>query len=218
MVYVTHDQTEAMTLGDRLAVMRTGVVQQAGTPQQLYENPENLFVAGFIGSPAMNFLPATLSDNTLQTSLGAIAMTPQLRQTLERSGTGRQVIVGLRPEHFEDAALVSPEARRHGITFPATIDVLESMGSDVYVYFTLDSDQTLNVDQLAELDADSGRADTGATDNTITARLDAATRIREGADAELWADTRQMHVFDPNTGKNLTVGPAAADQAAAAAT
>jgi multiple sugar transport system ATP-binding protein len=217
MVYVTHDQTEAMTLGDRIAVMRGGVVQQAGTPQQLYDNPENLFVAGFIGSPAMNFLPATLAENSMQTSLGNIALTPRLRQALERSGTGRQVIIGLRPEHFQDAALVSPESRPHGITFTATIDVLESLGSDVYVYFTQQDDQALNVDQLAELDADSGRADTGASDNTLTARVDAATRMREGQQAELWADTRQMHVFDPNSGKNLTTGPADADQAPPAA-
>ena len=218
MVYVTHDQTEAMTLGDRLAVMRLGIVQQAGTPVELYENPENLFVAGFIGSPAMNFLPATLSENSMQTRLGTIALTPRLRQALERSGTGRQVIIGLRPEHFQDAALVSPESRPHGITFQTTIDVLESLGSDVFLYFTLERDQALNVDQLAELDADSGRADTGVSDNTITARVDAATQIREGQQAELWADTRQMHVFDPDTGKNLTTGPADADQAPATAT
>jgi multiple sugar transport system ATP-binding protein len=203
-VYVTHDQTEAMTLGDRVAVMRGGLLQQVGSPQELYDHPDNLFVAGFIGSPAMNFMAGTLEEGNLQVSLGTIALTPQLRQALERSGTGRQVVVGIRPESFEDAALVSPESRPHGITFRATIDVLESMGSDVFVYFGQERDQSLNVDQLTELAQDSGQADTGASGDTMTARLDAASRVREGEEAELWADTRHMHIFEADTGKNLT--------------
>jgi multiple sugar transport system ATP-binding protein len=203
-VYVTHDQTEAMTLGDRVAVMRGGLLQQVGSPQELYDHPDNLFVAGFIGSPAMNFMAGTLEEGNLQVSLGTIALTPQLRQALERSGSGRQVVVGIRPESFEDAALVSPESRPYGITFRATIDVLESMGSDVFVYFGQERDQSLNVDQLTELAQDSGQADTGASGDTMTARLDAASRVREGEEAELWADTRHMHIFDADSGKNLT--------------
>ncbi len=193
-----------MTLGDRVAVLRSGVLQQVGTPQELYDNPDNLFVAGFIGSPAMNFLPGTLEDGNLATPLGTIALTPQLRQALTQANSGREVIVGIRPENFEDAALVGSDTRPHGITFRTSIDVLESMGSDVFVYFAQGQDRTLDVDQLAELAKDSGRADTGASGDTITARLDAATRVREGQEAELWADTRSMHVFDPQTGKNLT--------------
>jgi multiple sugar transport system ATP-binding protein len=203
MVYVTHDQTEAMTLGDRLAVMRAGVLQQAGTPKELYDSPDNLFVAGFIGSPAMNFMAANVEDNALRTSIGAIALSPALRRTLELSGAGRDVVMGIRPENFEDAALVPADQRSLGITFRATIEVVESMGSDVFVYFTQESELSAKVEQLADLAADSGR-DTGARDETVTARLSAETRIREGDDADLWADTRTLHVFDPQSGVNLT--------------
>jgi len=204
MVYVTHDQTEALTLGDRVAVMRTGVLQQAASPKELYERPVNLFVAGFIGSPAMNFLAGTLEDGMLRTTLGDIRLSDRLRREVERSGTGRDVIVGLRPENFEDAALVSPDNRPHGITFRANIDVLESLGSDVFVYFTHGRDQGVSSAELEELARDSGRAG-GASGETIVARLDAATRIGEGEDAELWVDTRAVHVFDPATGRNLSL-------------
>jgi multiple sugar transport system ATP-binding protein len=205
-VYVTHDQTEAMTLGDRVAVMRNGVLQQAGSPKELYDEPVNLFVAGFIGSPAMNFLGGTLEEGKLRTSLGDFTLSDRLRREVESAGSGREVIVGLRPENFEDAALVSADARPGGITFHANIDVLESMGSDVYVYFTLGRDQGVASAELEELAQDSGRADTGASGDTVVARLDAATRIHEGEDAELWVDGRSMHVFDPATGRNLSLG------------
>jgi multiple sugar transport system ATP-binding protein len=205
MVYVTHDQTEAMTLGDRLAVMRTGLLQQAGTPQELYDRPLNLFVAGFIGSPAMNFLGATMEEGKLRTSLGDLPVSAQLRQVLESSNVGRQVIVGIRPEDFEDAAIVPPENRQYGITFRQTIDVRESMGSDVFVYFNTDSNLSAKSDQLADLAADVGADDTSGTEEQITARLDAATKIREGENAELWVDLRPMHVFDPQSGRNLAL-------------
>ncbi len=216
-VYVTHDQTEAMTLGDRVAVMRLGVLQQVGSPKELYERPVNLFVAGFIGSPAMNFMSGTLADGMLRTSLGDFRPSDQLRRAMERSGSGREVIVGLRPENFEDAALVPADARANGITFPATIDVLESMGSDVYVYFTKDIEGGVNSTELEELARDSGRAETGASGDTVVARLDAATGVREGQQAELWADTRAMHIFDPATGRNLSLVAEAGDGGAAAA-
>jgi multiple sugar transport system ATP-binding protein len=214
MVYVTHDQTEAMTLGDRLAVMRTGVVQQAGSPHELYENPVNLFVAGFIGSPAMNFMAGTLEEGSLRTGIGSLPLPAQIRQNLERANAGREVIVGIRPENFEDASLVQPDARALGVTFRATIDVIESLGSDVFAYFTQASGLTAATDQLADLAADAGQDEVG-TGETVTARLDAATRIREGENAELWADVRKMHVFDPNTGQNLSLSaePAAAGPA-----
>jgi multiple sugar transport system ATP-binding protein len=214
MVYVTHDQTEALTLGDRVAVMRTGVLQQAASPKELYERPVNLFVAGFIGSPAMNFLAGTLEDGMLRTTLGDIRLSDRLRREVERSGTGRDVIVGLRPENFEDEALVSADNRPHGITFHATIDVLESLGSDVFVYFTHGRERGVSSAELEELAQDSGRAG-GASGETIVARLDAATRIAEGQDAELWVDTRAVHIFDPATGRNLSL---AADDDGGAAT
>ncbi len=205
MVYVTHDQVEALTLGDRVAVMRTGVLQQAASPKELYERPVNLFVAGFIGSPAMNFMAGTLEEGMLRTGLGEFRLSDRLRREVESSGTGREVIVGLRPENFEDVALVSPDNRPYGITFHATIDVLESLGSDVFVYFTRELGQGVNSAELEELARDSGRADSGAGGETIVARLDAATQIAEGQDAELWVDSRAMHIFDPATGRNLSL-------------
>ncbi|HEV2451480.1 MAG TPA: sn-glycerol-3-phosphate ABC transporter ATP-binding protein UgpC [Streptosporangiaceae bacterium] len=204
-VYVTHDQTEAMTLGDRVAVMRTGVLQQVASPQVLYDRPSNLFVAGFIGSPSMNFMAGTLANGTLHTWLGDITLSPQLVRALERAGTGRDVIVGIRPESFQDAALVPAESRANGITFRANIDVRENMGSDVYVYFTQEQEHIAEAAELAELAADSGQADTGGSPDTVTARLDPATTIREGQDAELWADTRALHVFDPANGRNIAL-------------
>ena len=214
MVYVTHDQVEALTLGDRVAVMRTGVLQQAASPKELYERPVNLFVAGFIGSPAMNFMAGTLEEGMLRTSLGEFRLSDRLRREVESSGTGREVIVGLRPENFEDEALVSPDNRPHGITFHATIDVLESLGSDVFVYFTHGREHGVSSAELEELAQDSGRAG-GASGETIVARLDAATHIAEGQDAELWVDTRAVHIFDPATGRNLSL---AADDDGGAAT
>ena len=205
-VYVTHDQTEAMTLGDRVAVMRSGLLQQVGSPKELYDQPVNLFVAGFIGSPAMNFMSGVLEDGKLRTSLGDFTLSDRLRREVEGSGSGREVIVGLRPENFEDAAMVSADDHPHGAPFRATIDVLESMGSDVFVYFTRELDEGVNAAELEELARDSGRADTGASGETVVARLDAATRIREGHDAELWVDTRKMQIFDPASGRNLSLG------------
>ena len=210
-VYVTHDQTEAMTLGDRLAVMRSGILQQVGSPHELYANPVNLFVAGFIGSPAMNFMAGTLEEGGVSTSIGRLPLSPQLRQALESGNSGRQVIVGIRPEDFEDASLVQEADQAKGVKFRTTIDVVESMGSDVFIYFTQESGLTAKTDQLADLAADSGSAELGSAE-TVTARLDPTTRIKEGDSAELWADVSSMHIFDPNNGENLTLG---ASQAAA---
>jgi multiple sugar transport system ATP-binding protein len=220
MVYVTHDQVEAMTLGDRVAVMRNGLLQQVASPQELYERPANLFVAGFIGSPAMNFMAGTLEEGSLRTGLGDIPVTGRLRQALESAGAGREVIVGIRPEDFEDASLISADLRDGGLTFNATIDVIESLGSEKYVYFTRELGQTANVAELQELARDSGRADIGGASEAVVARLDPATRLSEGEDARLWVDVRTLHVFDPASGRNLTLGdtgsPAGAGGAPAA--
>jgi multiple sugar transport system ATP-binding protein len=205
MVYVTHDQTEAMTLGDRLAVLRNGVLQQVGSPEDMYGRPVNLFVAGFIGSPAMNFLPGSVEDGKMRTPLGDIPLHDRLRQALERANAPRDLIVGIRPENFEDASLVSPANRPMGITFHATIDVLESLGSDVFVYFTKELAQGVDAAELQELAADSGRTEAGVSGDTLVARLDTATTIREGQDAELWLDSRTLHLFDPGSGRNLTL-------------
>jgi multiple sugar transport system ATP-binding protein len=214
MVYVTHDQTEAMTLGDRVAVMRSGVLQQVASPQELYDRPVNLFVAGFIGSPAMNFMSGTLEDGGLHTSLGVIPVSGRLRQELDNARTGRDVIVGIRPEDFQDAALVPADLLPNGITFQATIDVIESLGAEKYIYFTQDLGQATSIAELEELARDSGRADTGGTSETVVARLDPDTRITEGENARLWADVRSLHVFDPASGRNLTLGDAGSPAAA----
>ncbi|WP_329303705.1 sn-glycerol-3-phosphate ABC transporter ATP-binding protein UgpC [Streptomyces sp. NBC_00659] len=203
-VYVTHDQTEAMTLGDRVVVLRGGLVQQIGTPQHLYEQPRNLFVAGFIGSPSMNFLHATAEGGRLRTSVGDLELGDRLRRALERHDAPRDLIVGLRPEAFEDAALVDQGKAGSGTTFSVDIDVIESLGSDVYAYFTEDEGQPTETSELAELAADSGITDTGAGGHQIVARLNAATRVREGDRAQLWVDTAHMHVFDPASGASLT--------------
>ena len=208
-VYVTHDQTEAMTLGDRIVVMRGGVVQQIGSPQTLYDRPNNLFVAGFIGSPAMNFLPATLEDGVFRTSLGDLTLSDELRRNLEASDAPRELIVGTRPEHFEDAALVEEHQRPKGSVFTAEVDVLESMGSDKFAYFTVQGEQAMS-DDLADLAADAGTADVpGGDAGTLTTRLSAASTATEGRSTEVWVDTSKIQVFDPNSGKNLTTREAA---------
>ncbi|MFE2218442.1 ABC transporter ATP-binding protein [Streptomyces canus] len=201
-VYVTHDQTEAMTLGDRVVVMRQGLVQQLGTPAELYDLPRNIFVAGFIGSPAMNFLNATLEGGALRSPLGDMPLDDRTRQALERQNAPREVIVGLRPEAFEDVALSHGEDRT-GPVFTATVEVLESLGSDAYVYFAAEGGPVTTT-ELEELAKDSGLRDTGADTHQIVARLDAATRAREGEPVELQVDMAKAHVFDPATGANLT--------------
>src|SRR4051794_39442025 len=131
-VYVTHDQTEAMTLGDRVAVMRAGVLQQVGAPQELYDNPANLFVAGFIGSPAMNFMPATVEGDLVKLPIVEVPVPDGA------AGASSGLIAGIRPEHFEDAALVGADKRGQGATFRAKIELVESMGSELYAHFALE--------------------------------------------------------------------------------
>ncbi len=129
-VYVTHDQTEAMTLGERVAVMRAGILQQVDAPKELYEHPKNLFVAGFMGSPAMNFFGGSIEGNEVKTPMGAIPLHDEIRRNLDQHGTGaRGVIVGVRPEDFEDARF-APEGHE-GWTFDAPIELTESMGSEI---------------------------------------------------------------------------------------
>jgi multiple sugar transport system ATP-binding protein len=203
-IYVTHDQTEAMTLGDRIAVMRAGVLQQVGGPSQLYAHPNNLFVAGFIGSPSMNFLVGELSGDTVKLPIGDVRITDELRRRLEAGpGGGRGgVIAGLRPEHFEDASLVAD--RSHGLTFKAKIDVLESMGSEFYAYFNVASER-VSSSELQELAEDAGSADLPSSQEGIqvTARLSAESRARHGAEAELWFDSRRIQLFDSEAGHSL---------------
>jgi multiple sugar transport system ATP-binding protein len=211
-VYVTHDQTEAMTLGDRVAVMRTGELQQVGSPMELYNDPVNLFVAGFIGSPAMNFMPATLNGDRVKLPIGEVPLPQDIRERVGR-GEGRQLIAGIRPENFEDVALTG-EARDRGTTFKAHIEVVESMGSELYAHFSVDTDETIESQELRELaeDAGGGEVPAAGEEGRIVARLDPASNVAEGQDAELWVDATRLHLFDPEDGRNLTTekqGPAA---------
>jgi len=207
-VYVTHDQVEAMTLGDRVAVMRGGEIQQVDRPEVLYEHPINLFVAGFIGSPAMNFLAARAKGGVLQTPLGELKLPAGRARGLD--GKERDVIIGIRPEHFEDASLVGPDKRAQGVTVKAKIDLLESLGSDKFAYFTVQGERA-TAEHLQELAADAGTGDLGATEEgvQVTARLDAGSEAAEDKELEIWIDLDKIHVFDPDSGENLTLGDAA---------
>jgi multiple sugar transport system ATP-binding protein len=197
-VYVTHDQTEAMTLGDRVAVMRQGVIQQTGPPQELYEDPVNLFVAGFIGSPAMNFLPAHVDGDTLKLPMVDAKLPESVRTRLD----AERLIAGIRPEHFEDAALVG-DRRDQGAVFRTKIDVVESMGSELYAHFSLER-QGIESDELRELAEESGSAELGGRDESVIARLDPSSRVRQGEESELWLDVSKLHFFDLDSGRSLT--------------
>jgi multiple sugar transport system ATP-binding protein len=202
-IYVTHDQTEALTLGDRIAVMRAGVLQQVGPPSELYGRPKNLFVAGFIGSPSMNFLPGQIDGDTVKLPIGDLTIPESLRSRLSAGpGGGRSgVIVGLRPEDFEDAQLVQDRSR--GISFTTKIDVLESMGSEFYAYFSVESEK-VSSRELEELANDAGAADLPSQEGSqVVARLEAASRVRQGQEAELWFNSEHLHMFDPETGQSL---------------
>ncbi|MEV4254009.1 sn-glycerol-3-phosphate ABC transporter ATP-binding protein UgpC [Spirillospora sp. NPDC049652] len=197
-VYVTHDQTEAMTLGDRVAVLRKGELQQVGSPRELYEQPRNLFVAGFIGAPSMNFLPATIEDSQLRTPLGALPLDDRAR--LDAVGDRRVVLVGVRPEAFEDASLVSADKRSRGTVVQARVDVTEWLGNELYAYVPYEAPQDVATrlrDLSRELDGDQLRTQ-------AVVALDPSSGIHAGQDAELWVDTARLHIFDPSTGLNLT--------------
>ena len=213
-IYVTHDQTEAMTLGDRVAVMRSGMLQQVGSPMELYNHPLNLFVAGFIGSPAMNFMPATVDGDTIKLPIGDVRLPDEIRGRVS-GAAGKNLIAGIRPENFEDAALVGEVANR-GSTFQAHIEVLESLGSELYAHFTVASDQQIESQELRELaeDVGGGEVPMAGEAGRIVARLEPASQVRVGQEAELWVDATRVHLFDPDDGRNLTTdaqGPSALD-------
>jgi multiple sugar transport system ATP-binding protein len=208
MVYVTHDQTEAMTLGDRVAIMRGGVLQQVASPMELYNHPNNLFVAGFIGSPAMNFLPARVEGGTVSLPMGEIRLPEERAQALGRVPPGKPLIVGIRPEDFEDAAVVGDDARHRGATFSITVDVLEAMGSEYYAHLALDASRSemAQSQELRELEADAGGGVASGDRFDIVARLDQTSRVRVHDEAEIWINTDKVHLFDPETGRNLAPG------------
>ncbi|SDC81866.1 multiple sugar transport system ATP-binding protein [Geodermatophilus telluris] len=197
-VYVTHDQTEAMTLGDRVCVLRKGSIQQVASPRELYEQPVNLFVAGFIGSPPMNFLPATLEGDRLQTPFGPVVLDE--RRAAAVRGRGELLLVGIRPEYFEDATLVDEAKRPLGSVFRARVDVTEWLGDSQYAYIPYEAPEAVTT----QLRALSRELDSEELRTQAIVSIDATSRIREGREAEFWLDSRKVHVFDPQTGENLT--------------
>jgi multiple sugar transport system ATP-binding protein len=202
-VYVTHDQTEAMTLGDRVVVMHGGVAQQIGTPDELYERPANLFVAGFIGSPAMNFFPATLTPTGLTLSFGEVMLPPEVPQVIARHPKTDNIIVGVRPEHLADAALIDGYQRIRALTFEVKVDLVESLGADKYVYFTT-AGPAVHSAQLDELEAEGE-----VHENQFVARVPAESSASVGQSLELALDTAKLAVFDGGSGANLTIPPPA---------
>ena len=195
-VYVTHDQTEAMTLGDRVAVLKRGFLQQLATPRELYENPCNLFVAGFIGSPPMNFLPVTVEGTTASLPFGTVTLPPERAEKAAGKGL---LLAGIRPQYFEDASMRTDAGA--GATFRANVDVVEWLGNETYAYIPYDAPPEVE-QQLRELERDM---DGESMHTQLVVSLDGASRIREGEDAEIWVDGTKIHLFDPSTGENLTL-------------
>ena len=215
-IYVTHDQVEAMTMGDRVAVIRKGVLQQVDTPQTLYEHPLNLFVAGFIGSPAMNLVDATLhrTNGTMEVEVGGFHLplpddVVGARRDLEKF-VERTVVLGIRPEDMEDASLVTdaPAERR----IASTVELREALGSDVVVHFPIDAPQAIT-DDVRELAEDVGveaveqvEAHAAGGKAVMMARLNPRTRARVGERVELVVDTHRLHFFDPDSGAAIYGG------------
>jgi multiple sugar transport system ATP-binding protein len=207
-IYVTHDQVEAMTMGDRVAVMKRGVLQQVDVPQVLYDQPVNVFVAGFIGSPSMNLVEARLDedDGDLVVSFGPARLTvpDELRRTRPRlrDYVGRRVVLGIRPEEMADADGSDDGADR---SIEITADLVEQMGSEAYVHFTMEAPRVLTED-TRDLVADAlgdthvSEIERTAAISPFVARVHPHTRIRKGTNARLVVDTTQMHFFDLDSG------------------
>jgi multiple sugar transport system ATP-binding protein len=205
-VYVTHDQVEAMTMGDRVAVMRKGELQQVASPQELYDQPVNLFVGGFIGSPAMNMLEATLesANGALAAAMGsqrvALGEETLSQRPALRDYAGRLVILGIRPEDLEDAELATdlPADRQlHG-----EVVLRESLGAEVMVHFTVDARPALTED-VRELARDVGEEVEEGSTTTMVGRFGPRTRVSVGESAAVAVDTRALHFFDPVTGAGI---------------
>ncbi len=207
-VYVTHDQIEAMTMGDRVAVMRKGELQQVADPQELYDRPVNLFVGGFIGSPAMNMLEAKIerANGALVAVAGHQRLSLDDETVAAKSALaqyeGKTIVLGIRPENLEDAALVGevpPDRRLKG-----EVRLREALGSEIMVHFTVQARSAMTED-VRELAADVGEVlpEDAEPETTMVARFDAHSRVRERETTEVAVDTRALHFFDPETGLGI---------------
>jgi multiple sugar transport system ATP-binding protein len=211
-LYVTHDQVEAMTMGDRVAVMRKGELQQVADPQTLYDRPVNLFVGGFIGSPAMNMIEATLErqNDDLIANLGSQSIALK-GETLDqrpalRNFEGKTVVLGVRPEDLEDLALAPETAADHRLR--GKVQLTEALGSEIMVHFTIDAKPAVT-DEVLELAEDSGddRVPQPTDEHAaLVGRFGARSRVRAGGDVEVAVDTRALHFFDPQTGLGIYDG------------
>jgi multiple sugar transport system ATP-binding protein len=200
-VYVTHDQTEAMTLGDRVALLRRGELQQVGSPRELYEHPRNMFVAGFIGSPPMNFVPGTVEQGRLRLPFVEVDLPEDMRSAV---GDRDLVMVGIRPERFDDLDLLDGDKADGGVSFETKVDVVEWLGNEQYAYIPYEADASV-VTSLHDLERD---LDSERLRDQLVVALDPASRIEDDSTARIWFDPRHLHVFDPSTGDNLTRAPA----------
>jgi multiple sugar transport system ATP-binding protein len=198
-----------MTLGDRVAVLRKGVLQQVASPRELYEQPVNLFVAGFIGSPPMNFLPAAVRGDRLELPFLTVPLAPEVR---EKIGDRTLLIAGIRPEYFEDASLVEDSKRDRGAVFDVQVDVTEWLGDSQYAYIPYEAPEDI-ARRLGELERE---LDSEQLRTQMVVSLDPMSRIRDGESASLWLDPARMHLFDPRTGENLTRDAAPVEPAATA--
>jgi len=189
-IYVTHDQTEAMTMGDRVAVLKGGVLQQVDTPKRLYESPVNAFVAGFIGSPSMNLFEATLTGDELMSGTFAIRLQDAAfaRRPGLRSYAGRKVVFGIRPEHLYDSSL---ESGRKYQTIPAKVTSIEELGSEHIVHLNIDAARVDSGDPDAVQDY-------GLTSNAV-AKFEPDSAVRPGSEIRLALDDTKLHFFDPET-------------------
>jgi multiple sugar transport system ATP-binding protein len=186
-----------MTLGDRVAVLKKGVLQQVASPRELYDQPVNLFVAGFIGSPPMNFVPASVRGGQLELPFVSIPMRPEWEKVTDE---GKVYIAGIRPGSFEDAGMVDSDKLGRGVTFDVDIDVTEWLGNEQYAFVPFEASDDI-VSHLAQLASD---LDSEQLRTQICVELDPLSRVRTGDKATLWLDTSRLHLFDPETGGNLT--------------
>jgi multiple sugar transport system ATP-binding protein len=211
-IYVTHDQVEAMTMGDRVAVMRKGELQQVDDPQVLYDRPLNLFVGGFIGSPAMNMLDATIdkSNGDLAVKAGKLSIrlgdeTLSARPAL-KSFAGKSVVLGIRPEDLEDASLASDTPQDQRLT--GTVELREALGAEIMAHFSVEA-EAAETDETRELARDKGdeAGDVGVSapegKTVLVGRFGARSKAKEGEGVEVAVDTRALHFFDPETGLGI---------------